>query len=145
MSEAVNKAISARYYEAWNTRNLWIPDEIFEPEFSIHDPASPVPLLQGPEGVKNRIQVYHTAFPDLQIAVEGVWSEADIVTTRWTMTASHLGVFRGYAPTRKSIRVTGITLHRLADGKIAEAWVNWDTLTLWQQLGLIRFSQPDEP
>ena len=33
--------------------------------------------------------------------------------------------------------VTGITLDRIADGKIAEFWNEWDGLGLMQQLGVI--------
>jgi len=145
MSEVTNKSISARYYEAWNRRNLSIPDQIFDSSFFIHDPASPVPLQQGPQGIKDRIQLYHTAFPDLQIVVQGVWSDADIVVTRWTLKGTHLGMFSGHAPTHKEISVTGITLHRIVDQRIVEAWVNWDTLTLWQQLGLIYFNKRSGP
>ena len=141
MFESDNKAISARYYEAWNKRDFSIPHAIFAREFLIHDPASPVPLVQGPEGVIDRIRLYHLAFPDLQIAVKQVLCDGDIVATRWELKATHLGTFRGYPPTRRPIDVTGITLHRIAGDRIVEAWVNWDTMTLWQQLGLISFHQ----
>ena len=137
-----NKAVSARYYEAWNTRNLTIPEEIFAREFFIHDPASPVSLVQGPEGVVDRIRLYHEAFPDLQIEVGRVLCEGDTVATRWTLRGTHLGTFGGHGPTRRRIEVTGITLHRVDQGRILEAWVNWDTLTLWRQLGLISFRPP---
>ena len=141
MSGSDNKAVSARYYEAWNKRDFSIPNEIFAREFLIHDPASPVPLTQGPEGVIERIRLYHLAFPDLEIEVKHVLCESDIVATHWELRGTHLGAFRGYLPTRRSIAVTGITLHRIAGGRIIEAWVNWDTMTLWQQLGLISFHQ----
>jgi steroid delta-isomerase-like uncharacterized protein len=138
-SGADNKAVSARYYEAWNTRSETIPHEIFAPEFFIHDPASPVPLVQGPGGVVNRIRLYHDAFPDLRIEVHRVLCEEDIVATRWTLRGTHRGTFGRHAPTGRRIEVTGTTLHRVAGGRIVEAWVNWDTMTLWQQLGLISF------
>ena len=132
-----NKVLSRRYYEAWNTRNLSIPEEIFSHAFFIHDPASPVPLHQGPEGVKGRIELYHAAFPNLHIAVEDMLAELDKVVTRWTLRGIHQGPFKGLAATHREVAVTGITIHRIAAGKIREAWVNWDTLSLWQQLGVI--------
>jgi predicted ester cyclase len=32
--------------------------------------------------------------------------------------------------------VTGITIHRVRDGRLVEGWTNWDTLGLLQQLGI---------
>ena len=43
----------------------------------------------------------------------------------------------GIAPTNKQVTVTGMEVHRLVDGKIAEVWVEWDALGLMQQLGAI--------
>ena len=33
------------------------------------------------------------------------------------------------------MEVTGITIQRIAGGRVAEAWTNWDTLGLLQQIG----------
>jgi predicted ester cyclase len=33
--------------------------------------------------------------------------------------------------------VTGIAIDRIQDGRIVETWVNWDTLGMMQQLGLV--------
>ena len=78
-SSARNRALSARYYEAWNSGDLRIPDEIFAEPFFIHDPGSPVSLVMGPDGVKGRITDYRAAFPDLKIEVEDVVAEGDKV------------------------------------------------------------------
>ena len=43
----------------------------------------------------------------------------------------------GMPATGKQATVTGITIDRIADGRIAESWDNWDTLGLMQQLGAI--------
>jgi predicted ester cyclase len=34
----------------------------------------------------------------------------------------------------KTIRVSGITILRAANGKVVEAWQNWDMLGLMQQI-----------
>ena len=43
----------------------------------------------------------------------------------------------GISPTGKSVAVAGITIDRIADGKIAESWACWDTLGMMQQLGAV--------
>jgi predicted ester cyclase len=48
----------------------------------------------------------------------------------------------GIAPTGKRSTVTGISIERYKDGKAAEAWNNWDTLGMLQQLGVVPTMAP---
>jgi len=43
----------------------------------------------------------------------------------------------GIPPTGKRVTTTGIDIFRIADGKIAEEWVNWSILSMLQQLGVV--------
>jgi predicted ester cyclase len=43
----------------------------------------------------------------------------------------------GVAPTFKQLAVTGISIYRFSEGKIAEIWISWDRLSLMQQLGVV--------
>ena len=62
---------------------------------------------------------------------------------RWTARGTHQGELLGITPTGKKFSITGISFLRIANGKIAEQWVNWDTLGLLQQLGAVpQFGQP---
>ena len=64
-------------------------------------------------------------------------ADGEYVATRWTATGTHKGDLFGIAPTGKQSTVTGITIDHWVDGKVAEAWVNWDTLGLLQQIGAV--------
>jgi steroid delta-isomerase-like uncharacterized protein len=101
-----------------------------------HDPAQPGPIM-GPEGVAESARGYRDAFPDLTLTVNQQIGDGDAVATRWTATGTHKGDLFGIAPTGKQTTVTGITIDRWADGKVAESWTNWDTLGLLQQLGAV--------
>jgi predicted ester cyclase len=46
-------------------------------------------------------------------------------------------VFRGIAPTGKQVTFTGMTLYRMARGKIVEQWTVEDGVSLYQQLGIL--------
>ena len=48
---------------------------------------------------------------------------------------THRGDLNGLAPTDRTVTVTGMTLQRFAGGRVTEAWSNWDTLGLLQQIG----------
>jgi steroid delta-isomerase-like uncharacterized protein len=77
------------------------------------------------------------AFPDAQRIVEDQFTDDIHVVTRWTTTGTHKGSFMGIAPTGKRVTITGISIHRIAGGKIVEEWQEWDSLGLMQQLGVI--------
>ena len=139
MSEE-NKAIARRWMEElWSQGNSGVADEIIAANYAVHDPGTPG-RVGGVEGEKHTVTMYRTVFPDLRFTMEDVVGEGDRVVVRWTTHGTHRGELMGVPPTGKQVVVTGISILRIANGKITEAWVNWDTLTLWQQLGLIRFS-----
>ena len=53
------------------------------------------------------------------------------------MRGIHMSELMGIAPTGKPVTWTGITIYRLADGKIVEEKGKEDSLGLRQQLGAI--------
>ena len=135
MSEE-NKAIVRRgYEEIWNGENLAAVDEIYAPGFVLYDPVTPG--VRGPEGFKQYVTMIRTAFPDLHFTVKDQIAEGDKVATRWTVTGTQQGQFMGIPPTGKHSTVTGITISRIADGKIVEERSNWDALGMLQQAGVV--------
>lgn len=132
-----NKAISRRIIEkAFNEGALEVVDELVGPTYVNHDPSVPDDLI-GPEGTKQFITGYRAAFPDLRITIEEQLAERDVVATRWTATGTQTGELLGIGPTGKQATVTGLTIDRVADGKLVESWNNWDTLGMLQQLGVV--------
>ena len=120
--------------QAWNGGDLSVVDEVFSTDYIGHDAPRPEPV-HGPEGMKDFLRMYHTAFPDAHIALEDIIVAGDKVVTRWSATGTHDGVLMGIPPTGKSVVFTGIRIFRVADDKIVEGWVNWDTFGLMRQLG----------
>jgi predicted ester cyclase len=58
------------------------------------------------------------------------------VVTRWTSRGTHQGELMGIAPTGNRVEVTAVGIWRVADAKIAEAWLVFDALGMMQQLGV---------
>jgi predicted ester cyclase len=77
-----------------------------------------------------------TSFPDMQITADELIAEGNKVVVRWTYTATHQQeeVF-GIPPRGKRVRVPGITVYRIAAGKIVEEIGVADALSLMVQLG----------
>ena len=137
MSTEQNKATFQRYVEeVGNEGNLELADEIFD-RYLAHQSDGSV-LERGPEDVKGFMGEFREAFPEFHSTIEDQIAEGDKVVTRWTMSGTHQGEFRGIAPTGKQITVTGIGIFRFSDeGKVIESWDNFDQLGMMRQLGAI--------
>ena len=135
MSEQ-NKAAARKVFEAFNTGDVDSLDEAVAPDSVDHDPYNPH-ASEGVEGLKKTIAMYRDAFPDLRITIEDQIAEGDKVVTRWTGTGTHQGEVLGIPASGKTSTITGIGIDRFEDGKIVEAWNNWDTLGMLQQIGAI--------
>ncbi|KKM65334.1 hypothetical protein LCGC14_1492300 [marine sediment metagenome] len=133
-----SRQVSRRYFDAWNSGDISLVDDVFAPDFLIHDAASPMLLSMGPAGVKERIRAYRAAMPDLHISIEDVIAENDRVVTRWVLRGGHSGRFEGVDGEGASVEVSGTTIHRIRNSQIVEQWVNWDTDALRRQMSLER-------
>jgi steroid delta-isomerase-like uncharacterized protein len=132
-----NKAISRRVVdEIFNAGRFEAADELVTENFVGHDPALPEPMM-GPEGLKRQAEGYRSAFPAMRITIEDEIAEGDRVVTRWTARGTHEGELFGIPATGREATVTGMTIDRIVDGRIAEQWNSWDALGLLQQLGAI--------
>ena len=138
MSIEENKALIRRFFEeCWNRKNLEIADDLFAADHVFHGTEGEVPDA-GPERVKQMIAELIAAFSDLRFdAEEPMIAEGDMIAYRWAITGTHNGWFSGIAPTNKEIKMTGISIERIMDGKIQETWDSTDRLGLLQQLGVI--------
>jgi steroid delta-isomerase-like uncharacterized protein len=120
--------------EAFNSGNLDVLDEVYADGFVDHDP-----LLgdRDVEGVRGSIATYRDAFPDLTITIEDVIAAGDKVVVRWSAEGTFENEFMGHEPTgEKGDPVNGIGIdHFDDDGKIVEAWSQWDMLTLFRNVG----------
>ncbi|HEY3542552.1 MAG TPA: ester cyclase [Gaiellaceae bacterium] len=84
----------------------------------------------------------YSSFPDLKRPVEDLVAEGDKVVARWSSVGTHSGDFMGTPPSGKTVRTTGITIFRLADGKIVEEWSESDMLGMLQQVGALPMPEP---
>jgi steroid delta-isomerase-like uncharacterized protein len=136
MSEHNKDVVRRLMEEIWNKGNLSIVDEFFTPNYEHHDSSTP-DFGRGPECEKKLATFYRNAFPDLRLTIEDIIAEGDTVMARWSCRGTHKGDLRGIAPTGKQINISGVTVARLANGKLAESYVNWDALGMMQQLGVV--------
>jgi steroid delta-isomerase-like uncharacterized protein len=133
-TEENKKAAHYSFEEVLNNVNLAVIDELFSTTYVLHTPAGPV---HGPEGFKQFVLMYRSAFPDSRYTLEEMIAEGDKVVTRWSGTGTHQGELMGIPPTGRQVTVTGISIGRYEGGKLVEEWLNFDALGMLQQLGAI--------
>ena len=138
MSIEQNKGVVRRFYtDMLSGHDLTIAGELFAEDFIDHDPDDPRGRLSGVAGAQQEVGAYISAFPDMNVSVDDLFAEGDRVAVRATLTGTHRGDMAGIPPTGKSVTVPAIQTFRMANGKIAEAWLSIDRLGMLQQIGVI--------
>jgi steroid delta-isomerase-like uncharacterized protein len=136
MSTEENKAIVRRFFEVvFAEQRVDLTDELVARHYLDH--GAMLGQAPGLEGAKQKWAIYIAATSDMHVAIEDMVAEGDKVVVRWTYEGTHEGDWLGIPPTGKRFRTSGISIHRLAEGKIAELWQEVDGLGLMQQLGFI--------
>lgn len=130
-------AIIDAWLNLWNG-DLSIAPTLVTPDFHLHaatTDGSDLSTLKGPEGLAGWIAQIRAAC-DVTYAVEvGPIAEANLLAVRWTCTGTYLGGFPGAkAAPGTPIAFTGTDILRVADGRLAEYWVNSDMHVLLSQL-----------
>lgn len=140
MSEK-NKAVMRRIYdEIWNQGNFEVLDEIVSADYVGHIPTPPE-APTGREGLRWLIQMYRSAFPDINVQVDDQIAEGEKVLTRITIQGTHQGQFMNIPPTNKKIKVTALVVTRFRNGQNIEGWAELDRFGMMQQLGFIPMPQ----
>jgi predicted ester cyclase len=92
--------------------------------------------LTGPRALVGWIAQTRAAFSDLRFAVQvGPIADGDHLALRWTAEGAYAGGFPGArAPVGTPVAFTGTDVLRIADGRLAEYWVNSDIHVLLADL-----------
>jgi|SRR5579862_3408972 len=131
---APNKAIIRRLFdECLNSHDLSLYPELYS-KVIYHAPA--VGTLRA-EAHREFLRSLFAGLPDARWVIEDQVAEGDKVVTRWSAVGTHLGMFLGIAASDNQLVLQGISIHRIANGKIVEEWAEWDTLSMMRQLGVI--------
>jgi steroid delta-isomerase-like uncharacterized protein len=99
-------------------------------------PGSAADIISSEE-LRQRTHRLRTAFPDLEVEVLTLIAEDDFVAGHFVGRGTHRGLFNGVPPSGHSWEARGTGIYRVESGRIAEAWVNWDQLSLMEQLGAV--------
>lgn len=134
-----NKALVRRWFEeVWTKGRSDAIDEMFAADGIAHglsdDAGNP---LRGPADFKPFHEIFCGAFPDIEVVVEEMIAEGDLVAARCSVRGKHTGDHLGIAASNAPVQFTGMNIVRIKDGKIVEAWNNFDFMKMNKQIGAI--------
>jgi steroid delta-isomerase-like uncharacterized protein len=136
MSVTENKAVVRRLVdEGWNGKHLNVFDGVLAPDFANHDPNNPAAADR--DGLKQFVQAVWSAFPDFFVQITDEIGEEDRVAKVWEARGTQKGAFMGIPATGKQVKFSGISIYRLAGGKIHSILWSYNMLGLLQQLGVV--------
>jgi steroid delta-isomerase-like uncharacterized protein len=137
MSAEENKAIVREWIEAvWSNHDLDRVEDFYAPNYTLNGEPQSIPRI------KENLASVFSAFPDLRTTIDDMIAEGDTVAYRFTWRGTHQGElketpFGPISATGKPFTLNAITYVRLANGKIAEDWGQFDSLKFFQLLGVV--------
>jgi predicted ester cyclase len=131
-----NKALIRRFYEEIDKGNIGVLDELVADDYLDHNPPPFPGIPPGREGLKQAFRIFQQATPGYHHIEEQI-ADGDKVVTRLTSVGRHEGDLPGAPRTGNELRMTSITIHRIANGKIVEKWSEKSMIPFLQQIGLM--------
>lgn len=134
-----------RFVEAINQQDWLALESLLSPVFIRHSTAAGEAQVRSPGDLIAFLKAEYQTFPDAREDLLETFTDGTMVAARHRFRGTHLGPMGPHAPTGRVMEATYIALYRVAGGKIAEAWAEWDNLSGLRQLGLAPGSTLREP
>jgi steroid delta-isomerase-like uncharacterized protein len=132
-----NKRVVERIWdELVNGGRLDSLEELVRHDFIDH---APLPgLASDLDGLRQRLQILHRAFPDFRSAIIDLVAEGDKVVAFVLSEGTHQHDFAGMPATGRHFAMQEIQILRIVDGQMVEHWQVADLLGMLVQLGLAK-------
>jgi steroid delta-isomerase-like uncharacterized protein len=131
MSEEIKGFVRRYIDEIFTKGNLSaIPEFVAENYVNYNE----INTMYGPDGLAGFVTMLHETLPDVVETIEEQLVDGDNEVHRWVMRGTHRGPFLGFPPTGKQVELRGLTITRVADGKIVEEHSYTNSLAFLQQI-----------
>ena len=132
--------VRAWFHEVWDVGDESAIDRLMAPDAKVHGLSGPdgPSVMIGPAHFKPFFRTMRAALGDLEIEVIRTIVQDDLVAAHCHVIARHVGETLGGPATGRPVEFWGITIARVADGKLVEGWNVFDFLSLYQQLGWVK-------
>ena len=133
-AEQAIMATIAKVTEAWSNYDKELFASVSSPNVIRH--GNGVLIANNLEEYAGFMDVFHTAFPDFNVAIDNYLIQDGKSYVNWTVTGTNTGEFMGNAPTGKKVETHGVSIWTFdADGKAVQEDAFYDNMELYSQLG----------
>ena len=129
--------VTAWFDQVWNNADEAAIDRMMAPGAKFHGLTPDGSPVVGPAGFQPFHRQMRQAFPDIRFELRKIISEGDQVAVHCVVTGTHTGPGLGPQSTGAAVRVEGMAVATVRDGRIAEGWNFFDFMTLYQKVGLL--------
>jgi len=141
MSADENVQLMRRWFqEVWNEGRIQTVYDLLAPDAVAKGQRGAAAEIRGPEEFAKFVREMRGAFPDIKVHVEDVFGAGDKVVLRWSGVMTHTGDAPGLPASGQTVRIGGITIAQIVDGRIVAGWDSWDQLGMLEQIGA--YKQP---
>src|SRR5215213_1946091 len=131
MSLEENKAIVRRFFPALDDQDLDGVAALLAPDYRLHFDGNPE---MGREAGLGFFGAFLSAFPDISHELQDQIAEEDRVATRMVVNGTHRADPMGIPATGNEMAISATNVMRVDQNKIAEHWVNSDSVGMLSQL-----------
>lgn len=132
-----NKALMQRWFEeVWNQGRTEVIDELRATQ-AVASGWGDLQKHQGPEPFRAFHANLRSALPDIHVEIRDIVAEGDRVAVRIHIEGTHCGQGLGVQPSGNRVKIGGMVVARIQNGRIVEAWNTLDLLTLLTDIGAV--------
>lgn len=117
---------------AWHYEKRVSLCNVLAPDYVMHGPTGDI---VGCRAYQESVAAELENIGDMLVKVDDLIAEGDRVVARCTTKFELHGEFMGAFPPGHTITMQSISIHRVADGKVAESWETYDRRCLLRDLG----------
>jgi steroid delta-isomerase-like uncharacterized protein len=134
VSEDIKQVVQKVFEQVWNQGDTSAADQIFADNYvaNIANISSPI---NSADEFKLFVAPFRALSPDMCFTIDDQVAEGDKVATRWTVRLQNSGDGSVAEAADEGIVVTGMSMHKMTNGKLVESWDNWDSMTAFQSMG----------
>ena len=127
-----NELLVRSFFEEVDAGNLESVRKLVAPDYRDNLAGRDVPATLNE--LLEVVEAWHQGFPDLSHSLDELFSKGDRVVVRGSTRGTHKGEFMDIPPTGRSAELTFICIFRIADGRLAERWPQFDFYGWMEQL-----------
>lgn len=139
-----NKTLIIRLNDAQNAWDVETMQSLMAPDVKRHCQATPEADVNSSDDYIALLRMWQDIIPDAHQTINRIIAEDDMVAVHATLVGTQTGPMGEIPATGNRFESNALAMFRIADGQVAEVWVEWDNVTILRQLGVFPPQTPPE-